>query len=162
MQQDEDLLLRDIPNTTNSTVSLEDEQRQDTSLELAVIAYFQRLTALIIEVLSQAIDKQDAQSEQHDRGRDRTSSRSSAVSHTWTRGEDQFSTDQQPPIDTSDHQDTGNEVPVEINTEDIVRMGLDPWSNSDRTFVEGMLQVWWGRTADVRGARVDCCGVRIL
>lgn len=50
---------------------------------------------------------------------------------------------------------------VVVEAEDLVRMGLDPWNESDRVFVAQLLDFYWGRKADVRGGRIECCGVRI-
>lgn len=44
---------------------------------------------------------------------------------------------------------------------DVSRMGLDTWSEADRAFLSEFSWVWCGRVVDVRGASVDCCGVRI-
>lgn len=52
--------------------------------------------------------------------------------------------------------------PVEITSTDMTQMGLDVWSSADRAFVEELVLLWWGRTAVVRGGRVECCGVRVL
>ncbi|ERF72536.1 hypothetical protein EPUS_02817 [Endocarpon pusillum Z07020] len=51
---------------------------------------------------------------------------------------------------------------VEITSEDMAQMGLDVWSSADRSFVEELVLLWWGREAVVRGGRVECCGVRVL
>ena len=51
---------------------------------------------------------------------------------------------------------------VEITSEDMAQMGLDVWSSADRSFVEELVLLWWGREAAVRGGRVECCGVRVL
>ena len=48
-----------------------------------------------------------------------------------------------------------------VGSEDMVRMGLDMWSEADRHFVEELVDLYWGRKADVQGGRIDCCGVRI-
>lgn len=51
--------------------------------------------------------------------------------------------------------------PVCVSSEDMTRMGLDVWSEGDREFVKGLVALYWGRKADVRGGRMECCGVRI-
>lgn len=51
---------------------------------------------------------------------------------------------------------------VVISTADMTQMGLDVWSSADRSFVEELVRVWWGRTAVVSGGRVQCCGIRVL
>ncbi|KAL9597757.1 MAG: hypothetical protein Q9219_004951 [cf. Caloplaca sp. 3 TL-2023] len=51
---------------------------------------------------------------------------------------------------------------IEITSDDLTRMGLDIWSESDRLFVEELVDFYWGRRAVVKGGRVDCCGIRVL
>ena len=52
--------------------------------------------------------------------------------------------------------------PVYVSGDDMVHMGLDVWSDSDRRFVEELLELYWGRKATVQGGRIECCGVRLL
>ncbi|KAI9741760.1 MAG: hypothetical protein M1834_000146 [Cirrosporium novae-zelandiae] len=59
----------------------------------------------------------------------------------------------------SDDDDDGEVVYIE--SEDLVQMGLDPWSESDRKFVEDAIAIFWEREGRVRGRRVECCGLRI-
>ncbi|KAL8733134.1 MAG: hypothetical protein Q9166_002326 [cf. Caloplaca sp. 2 TL-2023] len=51
---------------------------------------------------------------------------------------------------------------IVVEIDDMTRMGLDIWSESDRTFVEELVEFYWGRKAVVRGGRVECCGVRVM
>ncbi|KAI9849175.1 MAG: hypothetical protein M1837_005405 [Sclerophora amabilis] len=51
---------------------------------------------------------------------------------------------------------------VVINSEDLVRMGLDVWSENDRFFVEEMAAEYFGRKARVQGGRVECCGIQVF
>lgn len=48
-----------------------------------------------------------------------------------------------------------------VSSEDMARMGLDIWSEADRHFVQELVEFYWGRKAEVQGAVVECCGVRI-
>lgn len=96
-------------------------------LEMAVIAYFHRLTALIMRTLADIVEASEADVD-----------------------EQQGSEDEGP-----------EEEAVFVASEDMARMGLDLWSEGDRQFVEELVELYWGRKADVQGASVECCGVRI-
>ena len=50
---------------------------------------------------------------------------------------------------------------VIVESEDMLRMGLDVWSESDRDFVRDLVGLYWGRRCSVRGGRGDVCGVRL-
>lgn len=54
-----------------------------------------------------------------------------------------------------------DEETLVVTTEELTAMGLDIWSDGDRQFVEDILHMYFGRKADVQGAKVECCGVRI-
>ena len=110
----------------------EDENRGSGRIggpEMAIIAYFHRLTTCILGTLGEVVDVWDAEGEEG--------------GEEGQRGEQRSDT-------------------VVVGSEDITRMGLDPWSEADRKFVGELVELYWGRRAEVRGGRVDCCGVRIL
>ena len=110
------------------------------NLEMRIIAYFHRLTTLILKTLSDIIDASDYSDVE-------------GASNTNENGERQPLTKAtKTPEDADD---------VFISSEDMSRMGLDIWSESDRDFVRELVSLYWGRKADVRGGRVECCGVRI-
>ncbi len=99
---------------------LKSENARDVMPEMAVIAYFHRLTAAMFSTLADIVDCSDA-----------------------------------------DHETDGEEDMLTVSTDDMTRMGLDIWSDSDRKFVEDLMEMYFGRKADVQGAKVECCGVRI-
>ena len=103
--------------------------------EMAIIAYFHRLTAAILRTLAQVVDGADGGGEEdRDDGRQEEEAK-----------------------------DGGVELPpIYVGSEDMIRMGLDVWSEGDRRFVEELLELYWGRKADVQGGRIECCGVRIV
>ncbi len=107
-------------------------------LEMAVIGYFHRLTALILRTLSEIVDASEGSSV-HAR-RTAGGSRSQGTA----RGAEQL------------------EEAVEISSDDMMKMGLDMWSESDHAFVEELVEFYWGKKARVHGGRVECCGVRVL
>ncbi len=118
----------DRPRSARSPMMSREIGDSDTGFEMTVIAYFHRLTALILGTIAEIVDASDGADE-----------------------------DQQ--ADRPDR-DGRNDV-VFIANEDMARMGLDIWSEGDRRFVKELVELYWGRQADVQGARVECCGVRI-
>lgn len=68
-------------------------------------------------------------------------------------------------IERSDDEDDGDDDSEDgvlaVDKDDVSRMGLDTWSEADKAFLSEFVWLGWGRTVDVRGAGVECCGVRI-
>ena len=115
--------------------------------EMSIIAYFHRLTALMLKVLAEAVDG-DALNEP-------------ATNEGIAGGRDQ---QEEAPATEPEEQEPliSEHEKVYISTEHMARMGLDVWSKSDRKFVEEMVAFYWGRESVVESGGVDCCGVRIL
>lgn len=61
---------------------------------------------------------------------------------------------------SSDIGDDDGDVLV-IDRDDLSRMGLDTWSEADRAFVHEFGSLYFGRTVEVKGSEVDCCGLRV-
>ena len=113
-------------------------------LEMTIIGYFHRLTTLILKTLSDTIDASDYSSVDTDDG---------------GNADEDENGGQKRRKDSSEHLQDADAVYV--SSEDMSRMGLDIWSESDRDFVRELVAFYFGREADVRGGRVECCGVRI-
>lgn len=111
-------------------------------LEMTIIGYFHRLTTLILRTLSDIIDASEC-SDADDVG--------NAVEDENARQKRQEGSGGNP--EDADA--------IYVSSEDVSRMGLDIWSESDRDFVRELVAFYWGRKADVSGGRVECCGVRI-
>ncbi|KAF6218072.1 hypothetical protein HO133_006484 [Letharia lupina] len=119
----------------------------DTSpagLEMTIIGYFHRLTILILKTLSDIIDASDYSDEDTD--------------DVGNADEDGNGGQKRRKCTSKDLEDADA---VYVSSEDMSRMGLDIWSESDRHFVRELVALYWGRKTDVRGGRVECCGVRI-
>ena len=149
-EQDRGLLLADL-DTMEAVIP--GHEGQEAPQEVALVAYFQRLTALIFSTISNAISRQggeelrnDEFEEYHD-GADGEEAVASSPVHT--------DADDQPLLEPE------SDEPVEISSEDMEQMGLDIWSAADRKFVEELVRLWWGRQADVRGGKIECCGIRL-
>lgn len=140
-------LLRDFehygdgsPNRPRSSRSRGPESGTTAALEMAVIAYFHRLTALILGTLAEIIDA----SNDDDDGRD---------------GEREEQEEQR--LNGVVDECRRDKEAVFITSEDMARMGLDIWSEGDRRLVKELVDLYWGRQAEVQGAMVECCGIRI-
>lgn len=114
---------------------------EGTTKEVAIVAYFHKLSSLIFEVLGSAIRRHE------NRYRDEHDEEQEGV------------TDEQALLSTKDN---GDDDVVEVTAEDVGAMGLDIWSETDKKFVEEMARLWWNRKATVRGGSIECCGVRIM
>ena len=119
------------------------------SLEVAVVAFFHHLTTQIFRTLALVIqDADDASADSANEGGESDGDSTAAIS-----------TDSAPLIPAGDAE---KKEAVVIEADDMARMGLDLWSESDRGFVEELVSLYWGRRAEVaRGPGIECCGVRI-
>lgn len=124
------------PRSSRVTSNTAGTEAAPAGLEVAVIAYFHRLTSLILRTLADVVEASEGDGD-GDGGGDRD------------EDEHQVNDDQR-------HQEA-----VFVTSEDMARMGLDLWSDGDRKFVEEMVGLYWGRKAEVQRARVECCGIRI-
>ncbi|KAL9031864.1 MAG: hypothetical protein Q9196_000119 [Gyalolechia fulgens] len=114
------------------------EETGGVSFEVAVFGYFHRFTGLILRTLSDVIDAQD--------GGVCSEDGSEGDGGAGSAGGDREESDET----------------IEITSDDMMKMGLDVWSESDRGFAEELVELYWGRRACVRGGKVECCGVRVL
>jgi len=104
--------------------------------EMAIIAYFHRLTTQILTTLSDIVDATDSDDEREDE---------QAALHQSA--------------EEVDENETG--PAVHVSSEDVVRMGLDVWSSTDHQFIQEVAKEYFGRRAHVEGRNVDVCGIRI-
>ncbi|KAL9609114.1 MAG: hypothetical protein Q9167_006092 [Letrouitia subvulpina] len=117
-------------------------------LEMQLIGYFHHLTALIVQTLAKVVDESTGSGgggggeEEEERGSERDGDADDEAYAGEGNGQEE-------------------EDAVFVSSEDMGRMGLDAWSEGDRRFVVEMVEFYWGRRCEVRGARVECCGVRI-
>jgi hypothetical protein len=63
--------------------------------------------------------------------------------------------------DTENDGADDDEESMTITKDDISRIGLDTWSEADKAFVQEFLWMYFGRRAEVDGANLECCGLRI-
>lgn len=132
--------------------------------EIAIVTYFRRLTTQIFTVLSDAIVRHDGEYLDAEDS-DTTAALTPEHDEDDDNGENSFSaTDANEPLlpSSSRSEVYDDDEPVPITTADIMEMGLDPWSEADRAFVETLTKLWFRRRAQVQGAKIRCCGIPIL
>lgn len=161
------------PNSTGRRSIPSDDHRQEPQ-EVALVAYFRRLTTQIFFTLAGAIARHDCEAtgETYAPYQDDPDNDDTDMSLSMSRsllGEDE---DNAPLLRQRNATPTGRpngsaqgrivEAPVTITIADMAEMGLDVWSATDRIFVEELVSLWWGRSAHVDSARIRCCGISIL
>lgn len=111
-------------------------RREDMSAkqEMAIIAYFHRLTTQILATISDIVDAIDSDDERED--------------------EQENSRDERGSEENAD-------PAIYVSSDDVVRMGLDVWSDTDHQFIEEVAKEYFGCRATVEGRSVDVCGIRI-
>jgi len=123
---------------------------EDVGPEMALIAYFHRFTSLIFRVLAEVVDRGNANEpdfhDDHEIGNDDAGLQQATGADSRAEEDDMLLRDKEK---------------IYVSSEDLTRMGLDVWSESDRKFVEELIGLYWGREAVVEGGRVECCGVRV-
>ncbi|KAG8528818.1 uncharacterized protein KY384_006507 [Bacidia gigantensis] len=115
-----------------------------SALEMTLVAFFHRLTTMIIQILSELIDDADADESSSDN--ERSIRRGSDTDRLETPN------DTEPLMTTQDGEDL---TQIVVEADDMSRMGLDLWSESDRAFVEGLILFYWGRKADYKSSVLD-------
>lgn len=113
-----------------------DPDAQPGMLEMAIIAYFHRLTVLMLGTLSRVVEAAE-DDEEDDMEQEANDAQALRGGQPSSNGD------------------------VFVSSEDMARMGLDIWSEADRHFVQELVEFYWGRNAEVQGAVVECCGIRI-
>lgn len=171
------------PNSSSRRPAHSEDQGQEPP-EVAMVAYFRRLTTQIFFTLAGAIARHD----QDGRGEDGFPG-SYTDSPDLNDHEDDDTDFSLANSRQSFHDDDGNtpllrqrastsnpnrqssdwakdaqdaEEPITITVADMAEMGLDVWSATDRIFVVELVALWWGRPAYVDSARIRCCGISIL
>ena len=134
--------------TERDEALLNGQEDHDQIREVAVVAYFHRMTATIFNTIAATIartdDSKSVEEQYHD------------------------DTDDASPVGDAEEETQAllpeqNEISeVEINHEEMIEMGLDGWSASDKRFVEELTELWFKRKAVVRTVSIECCGLRIL
>ncbi|OAA56474.1 hypothetical protein ISF_07542 [Cordyceps fumosorosea ARSEF 2679] len=127
----------------------------DATVELAIIAYFHRLTTQIVSVFADIVDSVDDDGAYPPDDPER-----------YTDGEDE--TDLLMPAGGETRADTAREEedddrcePVKVDSHAMESMGLDVWSATDAAFVQELARRYFARDATIETKGVEVCGVRV-
>jgi hypothetical protein len=107
--------------------------------EMAIIAYFHRLTTRLLITISDIIDS------------------------TIPDYEDEEADGEGAPLRTAGSGGGLNDdrPAIFVASADITKMGLDEWSSSDHAFIAALTQAYFGREAHIEGMGIDICGIRV-
>ncbi|KAH6670229.1 hypothetical protein EV126DRAFT_336043 [Verticillium dahliae] len=126
-----------------ATLSTDDDEART---ELAIIAYFHRLTTQMLSVMADAVDNSEQE-----------------------RYEDDEDEDTDAAVDESEESSplqrgvTGREElgPVQLGSHAVESMGLDVWNGHDAHFVRELAALYFDREVRIEGKGVEVCGVRV-
>ncbi|KAF4547545.1 Hypothetical protein D9617_40g012840 [Elsinoe fawcettii] len=99
-------------------ITVEEKQQ----LSMILIAYFHRLTGILLSGLGDIINSEDDEA-----------------------------------VDGQGDED----AEIQLEAEEVRRLGLDIWSEADARFIADVGWLWWDRDVRWNGRGVECCGVRI-
>lgn len=109
----------------------------EARIELAVIAYFHRLTTQMLSILGDVVDSSDE-------------------SYPPTEEEETEAEDEALLSELTEPSRA-----ITIDSHSVENMGLDVWSTSDSAFVQALTMTYFGRMARIEGKGVEVCGVRV-
>lgn len=113
--------------------------------ELAIIAYFHRLTTQMLSILTDLVESTD----------EAYPSRYRDEEDAETEGEDEAEA-------LLNNGIVGLEASaITIDSHSLETMGLDVWSAADAGFVQDLMASYFGRPARIEGKGVEVCGVRV-
>lgn len=120
----------------------------EARIELAIIAYFHRLTTQILSVASDVVEgaEEAYADDDEEQGEDENGDTASA--------EDVL-------LPSDSEEDEGDVNAITVDSRSIENMGLDVWSGSDAVFVQELVRTYFGRPARIEGKGVEVCGVRV-
>lgn len=149
----------------------DDEQAR---IELAIIAYFHRLTTSILTVLADLVDSAD-DDDLLDLDIDPNAVGEEEYRDDYNNDDDQTGLlygQEQSGIPRDHHQGEGEEDHeaeyegslrgwVRVDSEALAHMGLDVWSKSDADFVSELTKRYFRRRAYVENKGVEVCGLKV-
>ncbi|OOQ87845.1 hypothetical protein PEBR_16741 [Penicillium brasilianum] len=168
------------PSTNTARRSMHSEDHGQEPPEVALVAYFRRLTSQIFFTLAGAIERHDSDSQGANNSDDSyaapylddMTNEDADLSLSMSRQSISGDDGNTPLLRQRSHashadrrtvcENHDTDDPITITIADMAEMGLDVWSATDRIFVEELVSLWWGRSAYVDSARIRCCGISIL
>jgi hypothetical protein len=133
--------LGDSVASLGHNVAEDDEDDSKARVELAIIAYFHRLTTQMLAVLADLVESPE-DDEQLDMDAENDGRR------LLSR-------------DSDGDQESRNGPWIRVDSEALDHMGLDVWSPSDAAFVRELMPRYFARRAYVEGKGVEVCGLRV-
>jgi hypothetical protein len=116
--------------------SLPDDEAR---VELAIIAYFHRLTTDILCVIGEAVDSEATESDV-----DAESDRDGSEDALLLRDQVQVAS-----------------RPIRLDSHAFELMGLDVWSAADGDFLRDLTEMYFGRRVHIEGKGIEVCGIRV-
>lgn len=129
------------PHYTTAVTILDDsrtmgpDKNSPAGLEMAIVAYFHRITNQILSTLENITTTSDLEEEQFD--------------------------ENNPLQGNSENSEYESRSPIIISSADVVKMGLDLWSDSDHRFVQKLAREYIGRRSLIEEFRLEMCGITI-
>ncbi|KAM4057130.1 hypothetical protein HRG_003977 [Hirsutella rhossiliensis] len=136
-----DLLADSVTSFAGRRPAESDEAR----VELAVIAYFHRLTKQMLSVLADVVDSAEG-------------------SYPGQYRDDDDGTEEDEAealLDNGIGEGPGADDAIAIDSRCVENMGLDVWSAADAVFIQDLVAAYFGRSARVEAKGVEVCGVRV-
>lgn len=137
----------------------------DAHVELAIIAYFHRLTTQILSVLVDLVDSDESAYPQYtDEAADDEVEQTSGENANQDGDHDDEEDLLVPKVNTRDDVDGEAEesiAPITVDSRAVETMGLDIWSVGDAEFIRELMDRFFARDAKLEGKGVEVCGVRV-
>ena len=149
---------RSDPQLSNSLASLAASRTSEdgkAAVELAIIAYFHRLTSQMLSVLAPLAEQPPGGYSDAGPRDDPGTTQDSSGAAADADGENDALLDQLDP-----EGDTDDSVVV-VDSRAVENMGLDVWNSNDAFFVQELMDMYFGRAAHIEGKGVEVCGVRV-
>lgn len=129
----------------------------DATIELAIIAYFHRLTTQIVSVLADVVESTDEAYPPDDPERYTDADADEDEGDLLLPGGD-GNRNVDGSADTETAQPLDN---INVDSHAMESMGLDIWSASDAGFVQDLARHYFEREATIEAKGVEVCGVRV-
>jgi len=140
-----------------STTSVHGEDlEEEAKTELAIIAYFHRLTTQILSVMADVVEAAEEPYESYSDDEDGDEPRTTAA----VAGDEEAENAPLTSGSGSDLDDVSLPV-VQVPIHAVESMGLDVWNAHDAEFVKELAMRYFAREAKIEGKGVEVCGVRV-
>lgn len=145
-----------LADSLSSLAARRPQEEGEARIELAIIAYFHRLTTQMLTVAADLVDSvhQEAYS-------DESEGDENAGSMDALRDDPRAGAEDGDGLLRDEAVDARAPCPVMVDSRSIEKMGLDVWSPSDAIFVQELVATYFGCVASVEGKGVEVCGVRV-